>query len=45
MNKTKCPACEKVQSIKVKNETTVSVTCKKCKTLFTASKMGNKYPI
>ena len=42
MNRTKCPACEKIQTLRTK-ENKIDVTCKKCKIIFSAERMGDKY--
>ena len=42
MNRTKCPTCETIQTVRSK-ENKVQMICKKCKIAFTAERMGHKY--
>jgi len=42
MNKTKCPTCQQIQTVRSK-ENKIDMICKKCKLAFSAERMGDRY--
>ena len=42
MNRTKCPICQHIQTVRSK-ENKVLMTCKKCQSAFSAERMGDRY--